>query len=444
MRASSLSPNTLASAAPTVSHPEMPAPRRVAPYTLVHVVAGETTKDLIIPQVVGHMVEQSQTIGTDRPARVMVLFLEPARVALRSAVRRRVREIKRSAPALTVRLIPYVSRLGLTRSAVIIKWLVPALRGGSVVFHCRGESAARWAGAIAAHMSNVGIVADIRGAWPEELVFARGYDSLDATDARTRADHDAAMTVLHETFGRAGAVLSVSSGMMEWLSGMGVDQSKRFYIPCCVSRLTYTPAERAAARASLGIDDRCVFVYLGTITRYQHVEDGVAPFFRALSNAAPSAHLLCLTADVAQMRAVLDRGGVNAARTTVLCVPQRDVARYLSAADAGLLLRAPSRLNRLSQPTKLGEYLAAGVPVVVGRGTGVVGEIVAQADAGAVVDVFGCDASAVEVEARRVLDLIMHRGPELRANALRLCDEQFLWSRYIARARAAYRLSLGS
>lgn len=443
MRASSLSPNALAAAAPSVAHPETLAPRRAAPYTLVHVVAGETTKDLIIPQVVGHMLEQAQTVGTDRPARVMVLFLEPARVALRAAVRRRVREIKRSAPALTVRLIPYVSRLGLTRSAAIIQWLVPSLRGGSVVFHCRGESAVRWASAIAAHISNVGIVADIRGAWPEELVFARGYDGLDDADTRTRADHDAAMIVLHETFGRAGAVLSVSPGMMEWLSSMGVDESKRFYIPCCVSRITYMAAERAAARAALGIDDRCVFAYLGTITRYQHIEDGVVPFFRALSDVAPSAHFLCLTADVTAMRAVLDRGGVNPALTTVLCVPQRDVARYLSAADAGLLLRAPSRLNRLSQPTKLGEYLAAGVPVVVGRGTGVVGEIVAQADAGTVVDVFGRDASAVEAEARRVLDLIARRGPELRANALRLCDEQFLWSRYVPRARAAYRLSLG-
>lgn len=444
MRASNLSPNALAAAALSVTHSGLPGARRAAPYTLVHVVAGETNKDLIIPQVVGHMVEQAQTVGSDRPARVMVLFLEPARVALRAAVRRRVREIKRSAPALSVRLIPYVSRLGLTRSAAIIKWLVPSLRGESVVFHCRGESAVRWAAAMSAHMSNVGIVADIRGAWPEELVFARGYDDLAEADVRTRADHDAAMTVLHETFSRAGAVLSVSAGMMEWLSSMGVDESKRFYIPCCVSRLTYAAAERAAARAALGIDDRCVFAYLGTITRYQHVEDGVVPFFRTLWTVAPTAHLLCLTNDVTGMRAVLDRGGVNAARATVLRAPQRDVARYLSAADAGLLLRAPSRLNRLSQPTKLGEYLAAGVPVIVGRGTGVVGEIVTQADAGTVVDVFGRDTSYVEAEARRVMGWIAHRAPELRANALRLCDEQFLWTRYIARARAAYRLSLGA
>lgn len=414
------------------------------PYTLVHVVVGEATKDLIIPQVVGHMLEQAQTIGPDRPARVMVLFLEPARVALRRDVRRRVREIRRSATALSIRLIPYVSRLGLTRNATIVRWILPSLRGASVVFHCRGETAARWAAAIASHMSNAGIVADIRGAWPEELVFARGYDGIAAADVQTRADHDAAVTVLHETFDRAGAVLSVSPGMMEWLGSMGVDKSKRFYIPCCVSRLTYSADERTATRTALGFRDRCVFTYLGTVTRYQHVDDGAVPFFRALSELAPSTHLLCLTTDVAAMRAALDRGGVDPTRATVLCVAQCDVARYLSAADAGLLLRAPSRLNRLSQPTKLGEYLGAGVPVVVARGTGVVGEIITQAEAGALVDVFGRDASDIEAEARRVLDLIVRHGPALRANALRLCDEQFLWRRYIVRARTAYRLSLGA
>src|SRR6185437_231246 len=226
MRAPSLSPNAMATAKPSVAHREMPAERRAMSYTLVHVVAGETTKDLIIPQVVGHMVEQAQTIGTDRPARVMVLFLEPARVALRPAVRRRVREFKRSAPALAVRLVPYVSRLGLTRSAALVRWLVPSLRRGSVVFHCRGETAVQWGAVIAAPMSNVGIVADIRGAWPEELVFARGYDGLDAADARTHADYDKAMSVLREAFDRAGAVLSVSPGMMEWLGSIGVAETR--------------------------------------------------------------------------------------------------------------------------------------------------------------------------------------------------------------------------
>ena len=416
---------------------------RAMPYRLVHVVAGETTKDLIIPQVVGHMVEQARTSGPDAPERVRVLFLEPVRVAARFAVHRRIREMRRFAPSLDIRLVPYVSRLGLTRNGALVRSFVSPLRGAPTVFHCRGETAVQWASAIAGDAPNIGIVADIRGAWPEEVVFARGYDGVDAADPQTRADHDAAIAALWASLERAGAVLSVSPGMIEWLAALGVPESKRFYVPCCVSQLSYSMADRLAVRASLTISEKQVFAYLGTITRYQHVEDGVVPFFRALSQISPSTHLLCLTSDVDAMRAALDKGGVGASRATVLCVPQREVARYLSAVDAGLLLRAPSRLNRLSQPTKLAEYLAAGVPVIAGRGTGAVGEMITAAGAGAVVDVFTRDASHIAAEARRAFDAVVRDGAAMRANALRLCEDQFLWKRYVTRVRAAYRLSLG-
>jgi len=411
---------------------------------LVHVVVGETTKDLIIPQVVGHMIAQTEAPGDDRPVRVLVLFLEPARVAVRRTVRRRVRELRRQAPSLVVRLVPYVSRLGLSTNASLVRRLLNVPRGTPVVFHCRGETAAQWAAAISRTMPRAGIVADIRGAWPEELVFARGFDGVENADQKTRSDHDAASAILRDTIGRAGAVLSVSQGMMQWLDTMGVEESRRFYVPCCVSRPTYTAADRSTTRAALGISDKQVFAYAGTITRYQHVDDGVVPFVRALTRLSPSTHFLALTNDVAGMRAALAAGGVEHARATVLSVPQREVAGYLAAADAGLLLRAPSRLNRLSQPTKLGEYLAAGVPVVVGRATGAVGEIITGADAGVIVDVFGRDDKSIAEEARRVAELIAHDGGRMRDNALRLCDEHFTWVRYVDRVRSAYRLSLGA
>lgn len=438
----SYSPTHLATGVLSAANRTVPVAARVEPYTLVHVVVGETTKDLIIPQVVGHMIAQAETPGADCPARVLVLFLEPARVALRRAVRRRVRELRRAAPSLTLRLVPFVSRLGLTKNAGIVRRFLGLSRNASLVFHCRGETAAQWAAAIAKHMPNAGIVVDIRGAWPEELIFARGYHEIEGADPETRADHDAAVAVLHEAFARAGAVLSVSPGMIDWLDAMGVEESKRFYIPCCVSRLTYTSVDRAAVRTSLGIADKHVFAYAGTITKYQHVEDGVVPFVRALTRLSSTTHFLCLTNDVGGMRAALARGGVGETRATVICAPQSEVARYLSAADAGLLLRAPSRLNRLSQPTKLGEYLGAGVPVVVARGTGVVGEIVSDADAGIVVDIFGRDESGIAAEARRALDVIVLNGARMRDHALRLCDEHFTWRHYVARARSAYRMSL--
>jgi len=45
-------------------------------------------------------------------------------------------------------------------------------------------------------------------------------------------------------------------------------------------------------------------------------------------------------------------------------VPHDTVPRYLNAADLGVLMRHPHIMNEVSSPGKLGEYLAAGLPVL--------------------------------------------------------------------------------
>src|SRR6185312_6147009 len=103
---------------------------------------------------------------------------------------------------------------------------------------------------------------------------------------------------------------------------------------------------------------------------------------RLATEQATDVHLLCLTNDEERMAASIASAGVEPNRVTLLSVPQRQVPAFLSAADAGILLRAPSRMNRFSQPTKFAEYLAAGLPVIVANGTGVLDTIVETSGAG--------------------------------------------------------------
>lgn len=414
-----------------------------AGYAVVHLVSQEVTKDLIGPQVVDHMAWQRAAPGPDAPRRVAVAFLEPARSAATSRVRRRVAALGKRAPGVTVALLPYVGRLGLRRNAALLARRVRALAGGErIVLHCRGESAGEWALALAPHLRDAGIVADIRGAWPEELLFLRGFDGVDEADAPGRRDYEAALAKLRTVVSAAGSVISVSAGMLEWLQSLGVPDGKLAYVPCCVSRPAFSAADRARIRRDLGVSEKLVVAYAGTVTRYQHLGDGVIPFFCALREQSARVHLLCLTNDVDHMRALLAGAQVAADDVTVVRVDQLETAAYLSAADAGLLLRAPSRMNRFSQPTKLGEYLASGVPVIVSRGTGIVGELVEANCAGIEVDWFSLDHAARVREAARVAHHIASRGEALRAGALALCEREFSWSTYVNVVRQAYRRSL--
>lgn len=423
----------------------MPNNSSTSGYAVVHLVSQEVTKELIGPQVVDHMEWQRTAPGPNAPSRVAVGFLEPARSAVTSRVRRRVAALGERARDVDVALLPYVGRLGLRRNAALLARRVRALAGGErIVLHCRGESAGEWALALAPHLDDAGIVADIRGAWPEELLFLRGFDGVEEADAPSRHDYEVALSKLRTVLSAAGSVISVSAGMLEWLRELGVSSDKLAYVPCCVSRLAFSTADRERIRHDLGLSDKLVVAYAGTVTRYQHLEDGVIPFFCELREQNARAHLLCLTTDVDHMRALLAGARVAAGDATVVRVDQQETGAYLSAADAGLLLRAPSRMNRFSQPTKLGEYLSSGVPVIVSRGTGIVGELVEGNGAGMQIDWFSLDPPGRAREVSRLARCLTSRPGALRCGALELCEREFLWQAHTNVVRHAYRRALSS
>jgi len=307
-----------------------------------------------------------------------------------------------------------------------------------VVFHCRTEIAAEWALALRRHFPDAGIVADIRGALPEEILYARGFDGPKTADAQGVRHYHEHLSRLHGALAGTGRVISVSPGMLDWLESLGVDRRRLLYVPCCVAEVTYAPAQREAARVKLGLRDKLVFAYLGTITRYQHIEDGVLPFFLAVNSVCENAHLLCITNEPERMLQLAETAGVKRTAITTMSVPQGEVAGYLSASDCGLLLRAPAPINRLWQPTKLGEYLAAGVPMIVSRGVGRVDKLVEDFGAGIAVDCFGVSHDTLVSEARRVSAELAERGSAMRERAIALCTEQFLWSSYVTPVREAY------
>lgn len=415
----------------------------VTPYVVVHVVSQESLADLIGPQVIDPMRTQAEADGAQRPARVLAVFLEPARVAVGRRLRECMASFRARAPEIEIVVHPFVSRLGIRRNAwLLAKRLRRRSRDCRVVFHCRGENAVEWAAALQRHIPRAGIVADIRGAWPEEFLFARGFDGPEGADSDSLRSYRELRGRLHDALRRAGRVFSVSPGMLSWLAQEGATQAQLTYVPCCVRAITFDAAAREEVRGALGLGGKIVLTYIGTLSRYQHIEDGVVPFVRAMLEAHLDVHFLGLVTDSDHLRRVLQTHGVPDNRATVVSVAQPAVARYLMAADAGLLLRAPSRMNRLSQPTKLGEYLAAGLPIVVSRETGQVDRLIEENNAGFAVNAFGVPWDELVSEAERVWRGLRSGGEQLRRNALALCEREFLWTSYTERVRDAYATAL--
>jgi glycosyltransferase involved in cell wall biosynthesis len=196
-------------------------------------------------------------------------------------------------------------------------------------------------------------------------------------------------------------------------------------VPCCadLERFRFDESARARRRAELGLDDKFVLVYSGSIGGW-YLNGEMADFFLALAREREDAHFLWLTPSAGNQVAELMRSrGLSEDRYTVRSVAPREVASYLSAADAAIAFIKPCFSKLASSPTKTAEYLGCGLPVVLNAGVGDSDVLVTREGVGALVRSFDADeyGSAARVVARMATDRETTREHARRV-ALRLFD----------------------
>jgi glycosyltransferase involved in cell wall biosynthesis len=290
------------------------------------------------------------------------------------------------------------------------------------------------------------VVADMRGIWPEELLHARGYDSVAAAapDEAAMQSYRYALSRIRDALEGADAMLAVSGALVSWVDEHALERPPAAVVPCCVSRVGSDAGVRDQVRTELGLTGKTVLCYVGSAERYQHLEDGFARFCSmAVALRGPDrVHVLCLTPAVDRVSAILAEAGISPSATTVLQVPQAKVGGYLPAADAGFLLRDGSSVNRVSVPVKLGEYLAAGVPVVTSSLLEWTRELLHGSSASIAVEWFGVSEDERGRQVEQVLTLLSQNHPTLRAEALSLARRRFTWRAHVESVRETYRTAL--
>jgi glycosyltransferase involved in cell wall biosynthesis len=111
-----------------------------------------------------------------------------------------------------------------------------------------------------------------------------------------------------------------------------------------------------------GDADRTLVTYLGSGAPWQGL-DKVAAIWAAMADIDERVRFRVISRDA---RAKVLTAGVPSDRIEVIGTNDPDeVARMLWQADIGFLVREPDLVNEVSFPTKFGEYVAAGVPVVL-------------------------------------------------------------------------------
>ena len=293
-------------------------------------------------------------------------------------------------------------------------------RNGIEMVHARSHVPAAMAVALKKRFG-VRMIFDLRGLLAEEYADAGHWRAGEFKYRLTKR-------VERRAFAAADGVVTLTKAIWaiikdwEGLRGRPVAHQ---VVSCCadLERFHFDGAARAARRAELGLRDKFVLVYSGSIGGW-YLNAEMADFFGALLRERPDGHFLWLTHGSREQVGELMRArGLAEDHYTVLTAAPTEVASYLAAADAAVAFIKPCFSKLASSPTKTAEYLGCGLPVVLNAGVGDSDVLVTDEGVGALVAGFSAQdytrAAATIVDMAADLNETRRRN---RAVAERLFD----------------------
>lgn len=285
--------------------------------------------------------------------------------------------------------------------------------GTPAIIHVRSDVPALIA--LASPQRNAKLLFDIRGFWADERVEG-GIWPAGGRLYRTAKRFE------RHVYRRADAIVTLTeasvSQVREWSDGREVPIE---VIPTCVDleRFEQRPPRPGGPHA----------LWSGSIGTWYRFD---------LTARVAAALALPLTVITRQEQ--LARRLLGSYPASISAAAPEDVPTRLFAGDVGLCLVASSFSKTASAPTRFGEYLAAGMPVLVTRGVGDLEQIVAERRVGVVLE--GEDETSIAHAAQMLRDLAAEDGvsARCRATARELFDVRVGADRYAA----LYRRLLGA
>ena len=173
------------------------------------------------------------------------------------------------------------------------------------------------------------LIFDVRGLMAEEYVDAKHWRQGDLRYRLTKS-------VERRLFAAADGVVTLTNKIWPIINkwdGLAGREVVHEVIPCCVDLelFKFKAEDRLRRRTELGLADRFVVVYSGSIDGWYLTEE-MADFFSGLVRDRPAAHCVWLTPGKHdRIRALMTERGIAPDRYTVLAAASKDVPSYLSA-----------------------------------------------------------------------------------------------------------------
>jgi len=261
------------------------------------------------------------------------------------------------------------------------------------IVHCRSYISAL-AGLKLKRKFGVKMLFDMRGFWADERVDGKIWN-LDSKVYRTIYNYFKRKEI--QFFKKSDYTISLTTnGMKEiqsWKSLEGSDVKIKV-IPCCVDLNLFDPskineAAKSELKAKLKItESNFVLGYVGSIGTWYMLPE-MLDYFKTLKSIKSNAKFLFITGEKPSF--IIEEAvkkGLSKEDFIITSVLHNQVPIHISLFDQSVFFIRPSYSKKASSPTKQGEIMAMGIPLVCNSGVGDTDEIVMKYNSGHVISEF--------------------------------------------------------
>lgn len=271
------------------------------------------------------------------------------------------------------------------------------------------------------HRFGIKMIFDVRGLMADEYVDAGHWRKGSVPYRLTKAMERRALAAAEGVVTLTEAIWPI---IKEWEGLRGRDHVAHAVVPCCadLDLFGFSEADRERRRQELGLQDRLVLVYSGSLDGW-YLTEHMADFFATVLRRRADAHALWLTPGKHErLRSLMQQRDVRGDRYTVIAAAPNEVPSYLSASDVGIAFIKRCFSKLASSPTKYAEYLACGLPLVINAGIGDSDSLVLEEKAGALVNEF---TEAEYARAATCLETLMTDQESTRVRTREVAERLF-------------------
>lgn len=216
------------------------------------------------------------------------------------------------------------------------------------------------------------------------------------------------------------------------------NQSPIKVIPCCSDENLFQTKNITNKREELGIKkDEFILSYVGSLGTW-YMLDEMLDFFKVLNDKKPSAKFLFITKDNPNLVfSKAHQKGISKENLIIQPSSRELMPSYIGISDFSIFFILPVFSKKASSPTKMGEIMNLGIPIICNSGVGDVDKIMNECMPELIVKEFN------EEEYKIIADLILEGFKVKKEKIIRASVKYYSLEKGIQKYKDVYRDILG-